>query len=87
MATKERELLCVACGKYFIGKTAYTCPDCVRKKKEKKIIKKKESSVNFKQYTEQIFKEDVCPNFDKESVSCVVCPAGAFKFKACGRVE
>lgn len=26
-----------------------------------------------------------CPNFNSESISCSICPAEAWKFKACGR--
>ena len=28
---------------------------------------------------------EVCPNYDKMNISCVICPAGSFKFKSCGR--
>lgn len=29
-------------------------------------------------------KYESCPNFDKTSITCVSCPTGAWKFKACG---
>lgn len=51
----------------------------------------RESHANLQKYSEKIksgqkfLKPDVCPNFDKTSMTCVVCPAGAYKFKACGR--
>ena len=30
-------------------------------------------------------KTQICPNFDKANIKCVTCPAGAWKFKDCGR--
>lgn len=51
----------------------------------------KESFKKLNEYREKIKKgirflhSDTCPNYDKESISCVICPAGAYKFKSCGK--
>lgn len=31
---KPRELLCIDCGKYFMGKTAHYCPECANKRRK-----------------------------------------------------
>lgn len=37
---EPREILCVDCGNYFIGKYAYICPECRKKRVSEKIKKR-----------------------------------------------
>lgn len=106
--TDEREILCVQCGNYFVGKYAFYCPECRNKRRadalikyNKKIDEKRKgpesgheehkSAVRLaalvakRRAVEKILKPEICPNYDKTSVTCVMCPAGAWKFKDCGR--
>lgn len=97
---KKRELFCIGCGRYFMGKTAQYCPEC-KNKRRAKGAKQKKSVLNslerddrkigsslveyaLKAKAEREQKAQICPNFDKVNIKCVTCPAGAWKFKDCG---
>lgn len=97
---KLRELVCVDCGDYFMGKYAYVCPKCraARRAKANKAkigtfyglearasAEKLKTLLEKQKSAEKLLSVGVCPNYDKTRVSCVTCPAGVFKFKACGR--
>lgn len=102
--SKIRELVCVDCGNYFLGKYAMICPDCRKERRKKAVLKSNENRTGTfygleertsakrlnallakRKSAEKFLKPGICPNYDKTSMSCVVCPAGAFKFKACGK--
>ena len=90
MAAKLKMKICINCGRDFLGKGALYCPDCKteRKSKSNKNLETKETQTKLLQYKLKnigTFREDVCPNIDKTSMMCAVCPAGAWKFKDCGR--
>lgn len=78
-----KELICCKCGKSFIGNGAYFCPDCrweFRKKNKPVEVKPKKS---VKVQKEQLV-SDICPNYNRQRVNCIVCHAGAFEYKDCG---
>ncbi len=104
---KEHEILCVDCGKYFLGTYAFYCPECRNKRRAETAIKlakryaekRKGNEYGYDEHQSAVrlaalvakrraggkyLKPEICPNYDKTSVTCVMCPAGAFKFKACG---
>ena len=101
---KIRELVCIDCGNYFLGKYAYVCPECRKERRKKAALEANKKKIGTfyglearvsaaklnallakRKSAEKLLKPEICPNYDKTSVSCVMCPAGAFKFKACGR--
>lgn len=97
---KQRELLCIDCGKYFLGKTAHYCPECANNrrrngnKQRKSILNdldNRQSEINLVKYAlklaraEKELKTDDCPHFNKKSMKCATCPEGAWKYKDCGR--
>ena len=55
------------------------------KEREKVRIENKLSLLAKQRQKEPFAVYAPCPNYDGSSVSCVTCPAEAWKFKACGR--
>lgn len=97
---KQRELLCLDCGKYFLGKTAHYCPECANNrrragnKQRKSVLNdldNRQSEINLVKYAiklaraEKELKPEVCPHFDKNSMKCATCSEGSWKYKDCGR--
>lgn len=54
--------------------------------KSQKLEKKITDLLKLRQ-KEPFVKIERCPNFKQDYMGCVTCPAGAWKFKACGRKQ
>lgn len=88
---------CELCGNPFVGgKYSHVCDNCrakSRKGRAKNLMQdKSDSAVGFGRmmgYTVRVQKEklpvhEICPNFNANDLSCVLCPYDAWKFKNCG---
>ena len=50
-------------------------------------IREKYEKLRKERQPEKLDLYEDCPNFDNDKVSCLTCPAGVWKYKACGRVK
>ena len=92
---KNARRICNDCGvEYRGGKYSKYCPVCRTKRQ---VIGKNDNFEDERQsFTNLVFVRRVkeplptyeeCPNYCKDFVRCVTCPAGAWKYKDCGRVK
>ena len=95
---KVHDRKCELCGSEFKGgKYSNVCDACKaksRKGRAKNLMKDKEDySIGFGRMMEsyiQINKEklpefEICPNFNADDLSCVLCGFDEWRFRACGR--
>ena len=96
---KDFEHICPDCGKTFIGtKNTKFCREC----KTKRMVAGRKNAGSFYEETpemvdkeiqrikgvrEKIIRYGECPNYNKDLVKCITCPAGSWRYKGCGTLK
>ena len=96
---KKYEHKCKDCGADFIGtKNTKLCRACITKR----MIAGRKNAGSFYDETpemvdkeiqrikgvrEKIIRYGECPNYNKDFVKCITCPAGSWRYKGCGTLK
>lgn len=96
---KDFEHICPDCGKTFIGtKNTKFCREC----KTKRMVEGRKNAGSFYCETPESIEYEFrkvkgnrdplpvyeeCPNYCKDFVKCITCPAGSWRYKGCGTAK
>ena len=90
---------CKDCGKDFLGvKGANFCKECRTKRMKAgrerhgnygpEPVEDVENRIHFiRREKEPLRMYEDCPNYNKDLVKCITCPAGSWRYKGCGTAK